>query len=258
MILVADIGNTTISLGLLNKNSDSTIDVIKTAKLPSDTDLNSKNIEEGLQTEFDNINPVNIDGAIISSVVPALTSAVEAAFQSLYNVSSIIVTKLVETNLIFKDIDINSVGNDRFVDAAWARHTLSLPAVTVDMGTATTVNVISADGVFLGGIISAGVNTSLTALHEHTAQLPQLSATFCDRIIGHNTSECMLSGAIYGQAAMIDGMVSRIEKELGSPVSLIITGGAGTYIHEHISHEHIYDPYLLFKGLYLIFDLNHK
>lgn len=129
-------------------------------------------------------------------------------------------------------------------------------AVTVDLGTATTFNVIDEGGVFRGGAIAVGMATGLKALAAKTAQLPELRLDTVDSAIGKNTEACMESGAVIGAAAMIDGLVARIEQELGKPVTLVLTGGMARYAEPFCTHPHIYDPQLLAKGLMLLYEWN--
>ena len=128
--------------------------------------------------------------------------------------------------------------------------------ITVDLGTATTFNVIRENSVFCGGAIAPGLDMGLGALSERTAQLPRLDLQIPKRIIGRNTEECILSGTIVGMAAMLDGMVQRIEAELGSPATLILTGGAARFVEPLVLHPHIYDPNLLLKGLAFLCERN--
>ena len=131
-----------------------------------------------------------------------------------------------------------------------------MPAVTADLGTATTLNLVLPGKIFAGGIICAGLQTCLNALHQRAAQLPQLELEIPERIVGKNTAECMLSGAVAGTAAMIDGLVASIEEELGTPVTLLLTGGGGKYVTHLLRHEHVFDPDMTRKGLALLYQLN--
>ena len=110
--------------------------------------------------------------------------------------------------------------------------------------------------IFAGGIICAGIQTCLNALADHTAQLPRLQLRSPARIVGKNTEECMISGAVAGTAAMIDGLVRDIEEEIGSPVTLLLTGGGGHYVTNLLRHDHIFDPDMTRKGLALLYQKN--
>ena len=145
---------------------------------------------------------------------------------------------------------------DRLVDAAYAAANFPLPIVTVDLGTATTFNVVDKDRVFRGGVICPGLSTGLRALGERCAQLPQVHLGSPKKAIGTNTESCMLSGSVLGTAVLIDGMVQRIEEELGSPATLVVTGGLAKYVTPLCRHPLTYDPELLMKGLALLYQLN--
>lgn len=168
----------------------------------------------------------------------------------------LLVTSESDLGMTFSIPHPEKVGRDRLVDAAWAAAHYPLPVITVDLGTATTFNVIRENSVFCGGAIAPGLDMGLNALAERTAQLPRLALQTPERIIGRNTEECILSGTIAGMAAMLDGMVQRIEAELGSPATLILTGGAARFIEPLVLHPHIYDPDLLLKGLAFLCERN--
>ena len=125
-----------------------------------------------------------------------------------------------------------------------------------DLGTATTFNVVDADRVFRGGVICPGLSTGLRALGDRCAQLPQVHLASPKSAIGTNTESCMLSGSVMGTAVLIDGMVQRIEEELGQPVTLVVTGGLAKYVTPLCRHALTYDPEMLMKGLALLYQLN--
>lgn len=200
----------------------------------------------------------NCQGAILSSVVPPVTEAVRLAAQALLGVEVMTLDGSVETGLIIPLPEPEKIGRDRLVDAAWAAEKSPLPAVTADLGTATTLNLVLPGGVFAGGMICAGIQTCLNALHQRTAQLPQLTVAHPVGLIGRNTEECMLSGAVNGAAAMVDGLVAQVEKELGQPVTLLITGGGGKYVTDHLTHPHVFDPDMTRKGLALLYERNRE
>ncbi len=241
MILTVDIGNTTIVLTGL----DSGFNVLFSEKVPSDGQF-----REPLERALSGFR--GIEKAVLSSVVPELSEPVcgavgqiigeppkkinAASFSGIWNIA------LPEPE---------KIGLDRLADSAWAAAEYPLPAVTVDLGTAAVFNVIGESGAFFGGIIAAGVQTSLNALSERAAQLPELALTSPERLIGRNTAECMLSGTVIGAAAMVDGMTARAEEELGKPASLILTGGCAEFVKQFVRHKFAHEPYLLAKGLAL-------
>lgn len=241
MILTVDIGNTTIVLTGL----DSEYNVLFTEKIPS-----GEKFRKPLEQSLGGLH--KIKNAVLSSVVPELTEPVSRGVEQITG----ILPKKINADpyrgiLNFAIPEPEKLGLDRIADSAWAAAKYPLPVVTVDLGTATTFNVIDESRTFLGGIISAGLQTSLNALSERAAQLPKLAVSTPERLIGVNTTECMLSGAVIGSAAMIDGMTTRIEAELGKTVTLIITGGGAKFVEAFLLHSHIHEPYMLAKGLAL-------
>lgn len=258
MLLALDIGNTTVAAALMTKDDGSwqlmARGRIATAGISDADALMSALIALPGFAPF-----LECTGVVYSSVVPSVSRFVAEAAARLPAGRALSITRESDTGLIYPpELDRSTIGNDRFVDAAWAAAHRPLPAVTVDMGTATTFNVIGEGGVFLGGLIAAGVSTGLRGLHEHTAQLPLVHARIPDTLIGVSTEGCMLAGAVYGAAAMIDGIVDRVEAALGKPVTLILTGGAAAVVHPLCRRAHEYDPDLLMKGLADLYDRRRK
>lgn len=244
MILTVDIGNTTVALTGLER-ADNDFDVLFTEKIPSDG-----NFREPLERTLS--GAAGIDAAVASSVVPALTEPICRAVERITGSAPRVVGCDSYRGILgFAIPKPEKLGLDRIADSAWAAARYPLPAVTVDLGTATTFNVIGEGGIFLGGMISAGIQMSLNALSERTAQLPGLAPRVPERLIGVNTAECMLSGAVIGTAAMIDGIAGRVETEMGKPVTLVLTGGGAEMTAPLCRRDHITDPYLLSKGLAL-------
>ncbi len=251
MILTVDIGNTTIALTVLER-SGGDYNALFAEKIPSDG-----NFHVPLERVLGGFS--SIECAVLSSVVPKLTEPVCRAVERFAGVSPKIISAASYRGILsFAIPEPERLGLDRIADSAWAAARYPLPAMTVDMGTATTFNVIGGGigggGVFLGGIIAAGLRTALDALSERAAQLPKLAPDIPERLIGRNTAECMLSGAVIGSAAMTDGIAARVEKELGKPVTLILTGGGARLAEPFLTRGHVLEPYLLAKGLALAAD----
>lgn len=248
MILTVDIGNTTIALTCL----DGDYNVLAAEKIPS-----GMNFSEPLGRVLGGF--AEIENAVMSSVVPELTEPVLRAVEQNTGSSPKIINAASYRGILNIALpEPEKIGLDRIADSAWAACRYPLPAVTVDMGTATTFNVIGEGGAFLGGIIAAGLQTSLSALSERAAQLPKLAPAVPERLIGRDTAECMLSGAVIGAAAVIDGMTARVEAELGKPVTLILTGGGAGLAEPFLLHRYVREPYLLAKGLALAADSSIK
>ena len=258
MILTIDIGNTTIAVACVAVSPDGEYSLRYSGKLETMPTCEEEDYEPGLKALLDRwgVSHSDFRGAVISSVVPAVRSAMEACVRTLLHTEPVIVT--YESDLgITLDVDYpEKVGCDRLVDSAWAAAHYPLPVVTADLGTASTLNVIRRGKVFSGGIIAAGIMTGLRALASGTAQLPEVELSTPGRLIGKNTMECMISGAVVGTAAFLDGVVERIEEELGQKVSLVITGGGGEYVAPLVKHSHVYDPELILKGLAYLYMRN--
>ena len=170
--------------------------------------------------------------------------------------NALIVSNALDTGLTFAVDEPDRVGRDRLADAAAAASHYPLPCMTVDMGTATTYNVLSAEGCFLGGFIVPGVQTSLRAISAGTAQLPPIAPEPPEHLVGRNTVEALNNGAMFGTAAMLDGLADRVEAELGQPLTVVATGGLAPYIMPCCKRKILYDGDLLFKGLDLIWERN--
>ena len=152
----------------------------------------------------------------------------------------------------------SQVGSDRIVIAVAALAEYGAPLVLMDLGTATTIDVVEPDICYMGGVIYPGVKLSLDALTSRAAQLPGISLDKPKKVIGKNTVDCMRSGMMYGTAAMLDGIIDRIEEELGHPSTLVATGGMAQFITPLCKHEIILEKDLLLKGLGLIYRKNKK
>lgn len=250
MIIVIDIGNSTVVLSGIREDS-----IVFSGEVETNRGWDEVDYTYHLRPLVAQVTQCR--GVIISSVVPPVTGAVQAAARTLLGVEPMVVDGQTETGLVVTLPEKEKIGRDRLVDAAWAAAHYPLPAVTADLGTATTLNVILPGGVFAGGIICAGIQTCLNALSQRTAQLPQLTLKRPEQLVGRNTQECMMSGAVRGTAAMVDGLVSEIEAELGQPVTLLLTGGGGKYVTEFLRHPHVFDPDLTRKGLAYLYRRNH-
>ncbi len=259
MLLAIDIGNTTVNLGFVQaKNPDYC--VAFTAKLDTVRDWTARDYAAGIRRCLaqGNCSPEDFRGVVISSVVPPVLEPIRESARRIFGKEPMVVSPECDLGISIAVSQPEQVGRDRLVDSAWAAHAYQLPVVTADLGTATTFNVMDRDGIFRGGVIAAGIETSLRALASRTAQLPAIVVKEPEHVIGRNTSECMLSGAIIGTAGLLDGVVGQIEKELGEPVNLVITGGGAEYVIPFVNHAYFHDPHLILKGLAYLFDRNRK
>jgi len=162
----------------------------------------------------------------------------------------------VKTGLNIKLDDPATAGSDLVVVAVAALNEYTCPQILIDMGTATTMSVLDQKGSFIGGVILPGLRTSLDALVSNAAQLSQTSLTAPKKVIGKNTLDCMKGGMIYGNAASIDGMIERMEEELGCKCTIVATGGLAKAVIPHCRHDIIIDENLLLKGLQIIYEKN--
>ena len=260
MILTVDIGNTTVTLCGVKRSLEQNYHVTFSAKMDTLKDkgfgfyleaMHQKLIENGM---FPNC----FEGAVLACVVPDLLDPIRTAIGVLIKKEPLLISADSKLGFSADVKNIRQVGLDRLADAAWAAENYPLPIVTVDMGTATTFNVIDKKKIFRGGVIAAGLETCLNALSAKASQLPEIRLCTPEHIIGKDTTECMLSGAVMGTAAMIDGIVFGIEQELGEEVTLLITGGLASFVAPLCRHQLIYDPELLPKGLALLYDKNKE
>lgn len=258
MILVVDIGNTTVSFGGVEISHPNAYKVRFKTKLDTNLSWDAADYTVHLIKRLKTLGweMQEFSGVVISSVVPRVLEVVAESCYSIFGVAPLVITKDSRLGLTVDLPHPEKVGRDRLVDSAWAASQYKMPLVTVDLGTATTFNVIKQGGVFSGGVICPGMETGLRALSSHTAQLPQLSLEDPGHVVGKNTEECMRAGAVYGAAALVDGIVASIEKELGESVTLVITGGGAQYIDHLVRHEHTYDPDMILKGLAYLYTLN--
>ena len=254
MILALDTGNTNIVLGIVNDNNE----ILFSARVATD----HQKTEHEYAVFFRNIvlmqgiDRHEIDGAIISSVVPQLTEILKRAVRIFCDVEPLVVGPGVKTGLNILIDNPKQLGSDLVVDAVAALAEYKPPMIILDLGTASTMSVIDANSNYRGGVIIPGVRLSLEALANRAAQLQNVSMEAPKHVIGTNTIDCMQSGQIYGQASMFDGMIDRIEAELGEKATVIATGGLARPVLVHCKHDIIIDDDLLIKGLMVIYKKN--
>ena len=202
------------------------------------------------------IDVADIEGAILSSVVPPLNSVILTAVEKVTGIRPLLVGSGMKTGMNILMDNPKSVGSDQIVDAVAASHEHPLPLIVIDMGTATTMCVVDKHRNYIGGIILPGLKVSLDSLSSKTAQLPYISLEVPDRVIGKNTIDCMRAGIIFGNVDMIDGIIDRMERELGQPATVVATGGLSRFITPMCRHKIICDDALLLKGLLILYQKN--
>ena len=255
MLLAIDIGNTNIVIGCIRDD-----EIVFKARIATDRTRTSDQygVEIKSMVEAYGVQLKDIDDCIISSVVPPVFNSVKTGVIKVIGKQPMVVGPGLKTGLnIHVDVP-GQVGSDRIVIAVAALAEYEAPMILMDLGTATTIEVVEPENVYMGGVIVPGVMVSLDALTSRAAQLPGISLDKPKSVIGRNTVDCMRSGMMYGTAAMIDGVVDRIEEELGHPSTLIATGGLAQFITPLCKHKIILEKELLLKGLNIIYKKNKR
>ena len=253
MILTIDIGNTSIALGGFEGDELKFVGRLSTDVTKTEDEYASKIMSIlALHT----VHKENIDGAIISSVVPALNLVMKSALRLVYDVDALMVCPGIKTGIGILCDSPSSVGADLICSCVAANELYSAPALIIDIGTATKMIVTNKNGAFIGVSIIPGVMMGLKALSNGTAQLPQVGLEAPATVIGKNTVDCMKSGVIFGHASLIDGMIDRINAEVGERLPVIVTGGYASVVVSHCNHKMVIDEYLVLKGLNLIYNKN--
>lgn len=253
MLLAIDIGNTNIVIGGIDKNK-----IYFIARLYTEKKLSHDQYTIQIKNMLDvyNINVDDIEDCIISSVVPPVLDAIVTAVKIITKKDAMIVGPGIKTGLNILMDNPAQLGSDLVVNSVACLNQFNPPIIIIDMGTATTISIIDKNKNYIGGTIIPGVKISLNALSSMTAQLPYISLEEPKKTIGTNTVDCMKSGIILGNAAMIDGMIERIEEDLGYTTTIVATGGIANHIIPFCKKEIIYDDNLLLKGLYVIYTKN--
>jgi type III pantothenate kinase len=254
MILLMDVGNTNIKLGLANATK-----TLRTWRVATNT---TKTADEFGMTLFDLLHQSgyefsDITGIIISSVAPSINYTLEHMCSYYIKVKPIIVSPKIITGLTFNYAD-NTLGSDRIVNAVAAYNLYGGPVITADFGTATTFGVVDDKGVFMGGLIAPGIKASTESLVNTAAKLPRIELVRPDKVVGDNTVSNMQAGVIYGFTGLVDYIIKKIKEETGFyNAKVIATGGMSQLVTQ--TEEHIVDVIdrsLSLKGLRILYDLN--
>lgn len=254
MLLTVDIGNTNIVFGGITDGKIDFMARVSTNKIKTEDEYGSDLLNI---LKLYNIDRKNIHGGIIASVVPPVLTVIRRAVKMVIGSEPLVVGPGVKTGLNIMMDNPAAVGTDKIVAAVAAMKEFEPPIIIVDMGTATTICAIDKNKNYIGGCIMPGVNISLDALCRRTAQLPYISLDEPKSAIAKNTIDSMRSGIIYGNAAMIEGYVERMEEEIGQRCNVVVTGGLGKYITSHCRRKFWYCEELLLKGLEIIYYKNN-
>jgi type III pantothenate kinase len=253
MLLAIDVGNTGVGLGIFDKN-----DLKVTWRMATSISRTSDEYaallfpllhEAGLKT-------ADITDVCFCSVVPPLVGTLEDLFQRHFNVKPLVVGAGTKTGVRIRMDNPREVGSDRIVHSAAAFHLYGGPTIIVDMGTATTFDTMSKLGEYTGGAIAPGIQTGAEALFSRTAMLPRVNLMRPVKAIGTNTVAAMQSGIVYGYVSLIEGMITRIQKELPEKAKVVLTGGFTDIIAPQTNVIDIVNPNLIFLGLRIIYDMN--
>lgn len=255
MLLAIDIGNSNIVIGGIENDQIKFEARIATDRIKTSDQygVEIKNILNLFE-----VFPQQVEDCIISSVVPPVFNAVRTGVIKLTGLTPMVVGPGIKTGLNIQMDNPASVGSDLIVAAVAALQEYQAPLMLIDMGTATTITVVDKDNTYIGGAIIPGVRVSAEALSSRAAQLPGIQLDRPKRAIGKNTVECMRSGIMFGAAAMLDGMIERMEAELGKQTTVVATGGIAQFVAPLCKREIRLEKDLLLKGLNIIYKKNKK
>lgn len=255
MLLAVDIGNTNITIGIYKDNQ-----LINNFRLT--TRLQRTSDEYGIMiTSFMNANhyPTNeLHDVIISSVVPKINYSFSSSIIKYFHIHPIFIGPGIKTGISIRIDHPSSLGADRLVDAAGAYFTYGGPCLVIDFGTATTYDVITDKGEFIGGATAAGIGITANALSSMAAQLPEIEISRPEHLISKNTISSMQAGIVYGYIGQTEYIIDKIKEEYNENLKVISTGGLGKIIANQTDRIDIYDNNLTFKGLKIIYDKNKK
>lgn len=253
MLLVIDIGNSNIMLGLYEGNE-------LRLHWRVATDRNKTEDEYGMLVkslfESNGFGLGQVSGVIISSVVPPLNFTIERMCEKYLRQKALIVGPGIKTGLNIKYEYPREVGSDRIVNAVAAIHHYGTPLIVVDFGTATTFCYVDERGQYWGGAIAPGIGISTEALVSRAAKLPRIEIAKPASVVGRNTISAMQSGIYYGFVGQVEGIVKRIIAEYGTQPKVVATGGLASLVANETECIHIVDPNLTLKGLRLIYERN--
>ena len=253
MILAVDVGNTNIVLGCIEDGQ-----ISNTVRVHTSPDATSAEYAVQLAQlfAFYRIDRNGFEGAILSSVVPSVTEALRTAVEELIGKRCLVVGPGMKTGMNLRIDDPGTVAGDLIIGSVAAMNYYGAPVIVMDLGTANTIVLIDRDHCFRGGAILPGVKLSYAALSAGTSLLPDISIVPPKKCVGTNTVDCMRSGAVFGTAAALDGMVQRMEEELGERCAVVATGGLASSIIPYCKREIAIDDKLLLKGLWLLWQKN--
>ncbi len=255
MLLAFDVGNTTIAIGLFRGKK-----LVKSWKIKTDSDKTSDEYGAVLLDLMGvaGLAPAKVTGAIISSVVPPLTPAIEEVCRTYFATEASVVGPGLKTGMPILYENPLEVGADRITAAVAAFERHGGPVIVLDFGTATTFDAVSAKGEYLGGVIAPGVRISAEALYLKTAKLPRIEIRKPKRAVGRTTVSSMQSGLYFGYIGLVTRIIEEMRKEIGAGARVIATGGFGGQVTEELPVIEAYEPDLVLEGLRIIHERNRE
>jgi type III pantothenate kinase len=255
MLLAVDVGNTHTVLGVF---VDQTL--IADWRVATHHDLTCDELGIVWRSLFQQaeLNHAELDGMIVSSVVPDLDGPIARTGEKYFKQNPIFVGPGIKTGMPILYENPHEVGADRIVNAVAAKERYGAPVVVLDFGTGTTFDVVSTHGEYLGGIIAPGLTVSAEALFKKAARLHQVEVRRPDRVIGRNTEESLRAGLYLGYLSMIEGLIERVNATFESPAPVVATGGLAGVFAADLEVLHAVDPGLTLEGLRLIWERNRK
>lgn len=253
MLLVIDVGNTNIVLGIFDGKT-----LVDHWRISTDRLRTTDEYGVLIRNLFylNNANAEEIDAIIISSVVPPVMPTLERMCQRYFGIAPLIIGPGVKTGMDIKYDNPREVGADRIVNAVAAYELYGGPVIIIDFGTATTFCAVDKKGDYLGGAICPGIGISTDALVQRTAKLPRIEVRRTGKVICRNTVESMQAGVYYGFVGQVDGIVARMRRELGGKAQVVATGGLTVVIAPATKSIDIVEPMLTLEGLRIIYDRN--
>ncbi|MCI7216097.1 MAG: type III pantothenate kinase [Megasphaera elsdenii] len=254
MLLVIDVGNTNIVLGIFKGK-----ELMDHWRVSTDRFRTTDEYGVLIRNLFylNGVNSDEIDAIIISSVVPPVMPTLERMCQRYFGLTPLVIGPGVKTGMDIKYDNPREVGADRIVNAVAAYEKFGGPVIIIDFGTATTFCAVDKKGTYLGGAICPGIGISTDALVQRTAKLPRIEVVSTDKVICRNTVESMQAGVFYGFVGQVDGIVARMRKELGCKAKVVATGGLAVIVAPATDAIDVVEPMLTLEGLRIIYDRNH-
>lgn len=253
MLVVVDVGNTNITLGVYNED-ELIANFRLTTKLQRTSDEFGIALFSFFQTK--NINPQDVEDVLISSVVPKIMHSLTNAIRKYFNIEPIIVGPGIKTGICIKTENPKELGADRIVDIAAAYHIYGGPTLVIDFGTATTYDYVNELGEFEFGVTSPGIEICAQALWTQAAKLPEIEIKKPESIVCRNTITSMQGGLVYGYIGQTEYIIKKVKEAVGKDIKVVATGGLGRIIYNETDMIDVYDPDLAFKGMKVIYHKN--